>query len=142
MYGPPGHAYVYFTYGMHHCLNVVTGRAGHAEAVLIRAAEAMEGLDVMRSLRGLERAESLLSGPGKLAQGLGLTLKENRLDLTEARSALQICEGPRRRERVEASVRIGIRKAVERPWRFFLAGNPNVSKLRVTATSSRRRPKA
>ena len=142
MYGPPGHAYIYFTYGMHHCLNVVTEREGSPEAVLIRAAEPLEGLDVMRELRGLERPESLLSGPGKLAQGLGLTLRENRLDLTDARSVLQICDGPRRREQVESSVRIGIRKAAERPWRFYLAGNPNVSRRPATATSGRRSSKA
>ncbi len=126
MFGPPGHAYVYFTYGMHHCMNVVTGIEGVASAVLLRAAEPLEGLGLMRERRKLERAELLLSGPARLAQAFGLSREHTGSDMT--RGELVIREGPKPAEKVRTSPRIGIRKAVEKPWRFYLEGNPHVSR--------------
>jgi DNA-3-methyladenine glycosylase len=130
MYGPPGHAYVYFTYGMHHCLNAVTEPEGRAAAVLIRAAEPQEGLEWMRAARGgVERDTLIASGPARLCQALGLDRAHSGLDLTLAGGELRIERGARRRsEVVGASGRVGIRVAVERQWRFFLEGNPHVSK--------------
>ncbi len=126
MYGPSGRAYVYFTYGMHFCLNVVTGREGFPAAVLLRAAEPLEGLGWMRARRGVEDVRLLLSGPARLAQGFGLGRAHNGADLKHG--ALRLVRGEAPREAVVCSPRVGIRKAVERPWRFFLEGCPFVSK--------------
>lgn len=126
MFGPAGHAYVYFTYGMHYCMNVVTGQEGVASAVLLRAAEPLQGLEWMRERRKLERETLLLSGPARLAQAFGLNREHTGMDLT--RGELVIREGPKPAEKIRTSPRIGIRKAVEKPWRFYLEGNRNVSK--------------
>jgi len=132
MFGAPGHAYIYFTYGMHHCLNVVTEGPGTASAVLIRALEPMSGLDAMRRRRALlansaRLWERLTRGPGCVAQALGLTRRQNGLDLT--RGPLWIADQPpdRRGFAVARGPRIGIRVAVERRWRFYLTGHPCVS---------------
>lgn len=127
MFGPPGHAYVYFTYGMHHCLNLVTGPAGRASAVLIRALEPVEGLDLMRARRGVEAVERLARGPGCVTQALGITRAEDGLDLT--RGPLWLADAPpRRRGRpIAIGTRIGIRVGTEHAWRFWLAGHPCVS---------------
>jgi len=137
MYGPPGFAYVYFIYGVHHCLNVVTGPPGHASAVLIRAAEPLEGLEFMRRNRGVERADEVASGPGKLAQAFALTRAHNGADLT--RGELRIARGAPPREPIRRGPRIGIRKNADVPWRFFLEGNPHVS--RGGGIRRRRRPR-
>ena len=129
MFGPPGFAYVYFTYGMHYCMNVVTGPAGTASAVLLRAAEPLEGLEKMRLNRGLEEPRLLTSGPARLAQAFGLTRDKNGADLTQT-GGLCLLKGPRRREKIGVSPRIGIRKAVDHPWRFYLEDNPFVSRRR------------
>jgi DNA-3-methyladenine glycosylase len=127
MFGPPGHAYVYFTYGMHHCLNVVTGREGAASAVLIRAIEPVSGIERMRRLRGIDGWDRLGRGPGCVARALDLDLRHNGLDFTASRLWIA-ARAPRRRGRtVAVGPRIGIRRAVGRPWRFFLAGHPCVS---------------
>jgi len=132
MYGAPGHAYVYFTYGMHHCLNVVTEREGFPAAVLIRAAEPRWGQERMRAARGLgPRAAPTLvaSGPARLAQAFGLTRRHNGLDLADPRGELRVERGGRRRgEKIGVSTRVGIRVGADRPWRFFLEGNPHVSR--------------
>jgi DNA-3-methyladenine glycosylase len=129
MFGEAGRAYVYFTYGMHHCLNVVTGRLGEASAVLIRALEPVEGIEGMRRRRRVEGEnglERLARGPGCVAQAMGLTLRHNGLDLT--RGPLWIAGPPDRSgHRIARGPRIGIRRAVDRPWRFFLAGHACVS---------------
>jgi DNA-3-methyladenine glycosylase len=126
MFGPPGHAYVYFTYGMHHCLNVVTGAAGTAEAVLIRALEPVAGLDLMRARRRVESSSRLTCGPGCVAVALGLGRGENGLDLT--RGPLWI--GSARKPpgwKVVRTGRIGIRHAANRPWRLVVLGHPCAS---------------
>lgn len=127
MYGPPGCAYVYFTYGMHWCLNVVTGREGYPSAVLIRALEPVEGLAIMRRRRGVESERLLTSGPGRLTAALGVTraLDGHRLD----RAPLWIAEGePVPPARRRATPRIGIASARERRLRFIERGNPYVSR--------------
>jgi len=127
MFGEPGHAYVYFTYGMHHCLNLVTARAGVANAVLVRALEPHVGIDLMRRHRGVAVIERLARGPGCVAQALGLDLRHNGLDVT--RPPLWVGDEPPDRvgQQVGTSARIGIRVATERPWRFFLRGSRFVS---------------
>jgi DNA-3-methyladenine glycosylase len=127
MFGPPGHAYVYFTYGMHHCLNVVTGPEGEASAVLIRALEPVAGLGAMRARRGRVADAALARGPGNTARALGITRALSGEDLT--RDRLWISDLPPRREglRLARGPRIGIRVGTERPWRFWLAGHPSVS---------------
>ncbi len=131
MFGPPGHAYVYFTYGMHHCVNVVCEREGVAGAVLVRALAPLEGEALMRRRRGVEARERLARGPGCVAQALGLSREHDGVDLVEG--PLWIAEGPARREgrRIACGPRIGIRLAQERPWRFWLAGHPCVTPPRA-----------
>jgi len=142
MFGPAGHAYVYFTYGMHHCLNLVTGREGRAAAVLVRALEPALGLAIMRKRRGPVPDPRLASGPGCVARALGLTRAHDGLDLT--RGPLWISDLPPRRRGlpVVAGSRIGIREGTGRAWRFRLAGHPSVSGPRAAARASRRGPRA
>lgn len=127
MFGPPGHAYVYFTYGMHHCVNVVCEERGTAAAVLIRAAEPIEGIERMIGRRGVEEPARLMRGPGCVARALGLELRHDGLDLT--RGPLWVSEAPPERAGfpIARSPRIGIRLGTEWPWRFYLAGHPCVS---------------
>jgi DNA-3-methyladenine glycosylase len=138
LYGPPGYAYVYLNYGIHSLVNVVTESHGSPAAVLIRALEPLDGIDVMRRRRGrttkgrrarLERsaleAHELCRGPGNLTMAMGITLAENRIDLVGSRlyvedrgiDAGQVACGPR----------IGIRVGTEHPWRFWIIGHPAVS---------------
>jgi DNA-3-methyladenine glycosylase len=126
MFGPAGYAYVYFTYGMHHCLNVVAERRGTAGAVLLRALEPLWGLGVMRG-HGLQGAdERLCSGPGKICKAFGLTLQHNGLDLT--RGPLGIAAGRAVDDRqVKVGPRIGISRAADLPYRFTIAGSRSVS---------------
>ena len=127
LFGPPGRAYVYLSYGIHSLLNAVAEPEGDAAAVLIRALEPTAGLDRMRRRRGLHHPDaSLCSGPGKLTEALGITLAENDADLAHDPFLLLPPEaGP---PEVIAAPRIGISKAIERPWRFCAAGSRFVSK--------------
>lgn len=131
MYGPPGHAYVYFIYGMHHCLNVVTEEKGFPAAVLIRALEPLEGLEIMRRHRPGRPDGELTNGPAKLCQALAIGRGFNGVDLCTSES-LFIKEGRTvAQEEIEASPRIGIKAdkvAVSVPWRFYLRGNDFVSR--------------
>lgn len=134
MFGPPGYLYVYFTYGMHHCMNVVTGRSGEGAAVLLRAAEPLEGLAGMAARRGVSDPRLLCSGPARLAQAFGVTREHDGADLVRG-PELRILEGePVPPARVSVTTRIGINHGTERPWRFLVAGDPFVSR----ATGSRR----
>lgn len=126
MWGKPGTAYVYFTYGNHFCVNVVTEREGVAGAVLFRALEPLEGVEIMRSNRGTDDDRLLLSGPGRLSQAMGITRAHNGADLTAP--PFYLARGRRGPVRVVAAPRIGIRVAVDRPWRFMLAGSPFISR--------------
>jgi DNA-3-methyladenine glycosylase len=131
MYGPPGHAYVYFVYGMHHCVNVVTRPVDVPEAVLIRALEPVAGVPLMRTRRGIAdgAAWRLCRGPGALCRALGIDRRHNGADLT--RSALTIRSAPAVPPRfVVRTPRIGVDYAgddAEHPWRFVVAPSPAVS---------------
>ena len=128
MFGPPGHLYVYFTYGMHHCANVVTG-TGEGSAVLLRSAEPLEGHSVMRRRRGGRSELELCRGPAKLTQAFGLTRKQDGVDLTG--DTIRIERGasvPRRA--IARGPRVGISSGRERPWRFWIEGDLYVSRLR------------
>ena len=131
LYGPPGHAYVYFIYGMHYCLNLSCEPEGQAGCVLIRALEPLAGLAEMRRLRGLAadaRPELLTSGPGRLCQSLNITRALlNGADVTGDGSPLWIGDDRFRPGIVTVGPRVGIRKAGDRPARFYLEGNPFVS---------------
>ena len=128
MYGPPGHAYVYFTYGNHWMLNVVTERDGFPAALLIRAIEPMQGLPVMRRRRGPDKEHTLTNGPGKLTKALGIDGGYNGADLRGPRI---IIAGRRPPELpVATSGRIGVSDGGEVPWRFYIEGNPWVSPYR------------
>lgn len=131
LFGPPGHAYVYFIYGMYFCLNVSCEREGRAGGVLFRALEPIRGLETMARNRGLDatRVASLTSGPGRLCQAFGVTReRDNGADLTSRKSGLQIRDDGFLANDVLVTPRIGISKDAERPARFLLAGNPFVSK--------------
>jgi len=124
LYGRPGIAYVYFTYGMHWCLNAVTETRGFPAAVLIRALEPLAGLDVMRRRRG---KEPLCQGPARLCEALGVTGALNRVSLQ--RGPLRILEGtPALRRDIVTGPRIGITQAIEWPLRFYLKDSPWVSR--------------
>ncbi len=119
MFGEPGHAYVYFTYGMHYCLNVVTEPAGSGTAVLIRAVEPDEGIAAMRRNRGRDFTDhELTNGPAKLCQALAVDKRLNETDLLG--DALWVEAGaPASRSRVSRTARVGIRRGREHPWRFY-----------------------
>jgi DNA-3-methyladenine glycosylase len=138
MFGPAGFLYVYFTYGMHWCANVVTGPEGQASALLIRALAPLRGLDEMRLARPAARRDrDLCNGPAKLCQALGITGAENGSDLLAKRgggpagahAAVRLVDdGTPPPKRPAQGTRIGIRVAKEEPWRFWVAGDENVSR--------------
>ena len=140
LFGPPGHAYVYFIYGNHYCTNVSCMPEGDAGCVLLRAMEPVAGLGAMAEARGLEvdsetRTSPLRlisSGPGRMSEALGITrARDNAKDLTDRQSDLWIADDGYRPKRVVATPRIGIKKAAQAPLRFIIAGNPFVSGKRV-----------
>jgi DNA-3-methyladenine glycosylase len=128
LFGPPGRAYVYRSYGIHACLNAVCEPEGVGAAVLIRALEPLEGIELMRERRGLERLEDLCSGPGKLTQALAIGLELNGTDL--AAGPIVFSRKPRAWRDAPVSVdrRIGITKATELPWRFTATGSRFISR--------------
>jgi DNA-3-methyladenine glycosylase len=128
LYGEPGRAYVYFSYGVHSLLNAVAEPEGVGAAVLIRALEPVDGIEVMRARRGLERAEELCSGPGKLTQALDIGLSLNGSSLVDGPIELLTREPGAREPRVVVGERVGITKAVELPWRFCDADSRHVSR--------------
>ena len=125
MFGPPGYAYVYRSYGIHWCLNFVCEPAGSASAVLIRALQPTEGLKIMRRRRGMTDARLLCSGPGRLCEALRITAAQNGLALDRPPFQLLAREGA---VDVVAGPRIGITKAVEKPWRYGEKGSRFLSK--------------
>lgn len=127
MFGPPGHAYIYFSYGMHHCLNVVTGGPGVASAVLIRAFEPLEGLDDMARRRKTRDPARLARGPGCVTRALGLSAAHDGADLTRGPLWLAAAAARHGGFEVVSARRVGISRAVSRRWRFMLAGHPCVS---------------
>ncbi|HEV2922511.1 MAG TPA: DNA-3-methyladenine glycosylase [Solirubrobacteraceae bacterium] len=144
LFGEPGRAYVYRSYGIHALLNAVCEHEGIGAAVLIRALEPKTGIDLMRARRGpigerTPREDELCSGPGKLTQALGIWLRENGGSLLDG--PVRFCEpAPEwRAAKVVVGTRVGISAAVELPWRFCGAGNENVSRPRPSGDSRRRR---
>jgi len=128
LFGPPGYAYVYLSYGIHSLLNAVAEPEGEAAAVLIRALEPTHEIERMRKRRGVKSDLELCSGPGKLTEALGIDLDDNEADL--GRDPFLIAPPAGERPQVVTAPRIGITKAVERPWRFCAAGSRYVSRPR------------
>jgi DNA-3-methyladenine glycosylase len=126
LFGPPGRAYVYLSYGIHSLLNAVAEPEGEAAAVLIRALEPTHGLDEMRIRRGNKPDQDLCNGPGKLTEALGIDLIDNEADLSKEPFHITAPAGDP--SAIVTSPRIGITKAVDRPWRFSAAGSPYVSR--------------
>jgi DNA-3-methyladenine glycosylase len=125
MFGEPGHAYVYFTYGMYYCLNTSTGPLGFGSGVLIRAVEPIAGIEMMKNNRKTGKLTNLASGPGKLCQAFGLDRRHNGLDLTDGELTIHPGDPP---GEIASALRIGIRLATDKPWRFYIKDNPFVSK--------------
>jgi len=125
MWGSPGIAYVYRSYGLHAMLNVVAEPEGTTGAVLLRAIEPLEGLDLMRQRRGVLSVRFLCAGPGRLCQALGIPLADHGLDLVTSDRLWIVTGSPP--TSISAGSRIGIRRGLEHPWRFFATGNPFVS---------------
>jgi DNA-3-methyladenine glycosylase len=136
MFGPPGHLYVYFTYGMHFCMNAVTGRAGEGAAVLLRAGEPLEGVDGMRSRRGRDRSLDLCSGPGRFTQAMGVARSDDGVDLVEG-DHLWVERGTRSGS-IGTGIRVGVRETT-RAWRYWLDGNAFVSRGRPGPPSPKTR---
>jgi DNA-3-methyladenine glycosylase len=128
MFGPPGHLYVYFTYGMHYCANLVTGPEGEPGAVLIRAGEVVEGIELARARRPGSTDRDLARGPARLCRTLALERAHNGVVADVVRGSAP--------EVVETGPRVGLRHAADRPWRFWIAGDPTVS--RYVAAKPRR----
>jgi len=146
MFGAPGRLYVYFTYGMHFCSNVVTGPDGYGSAVLLRAAEPLDGLGAMAANRGTDRL--LCSGPARLTQALAIGRDDNGADLVKDPGLFLLAGSPVSARAVARSTRVGVNVGVERRWRFFERGSafvspgrpsvPRVDRTRPRATGSRR----
>ena len=139
MFGPPGHLYCYFTYGMHWCANVVCGPEGVATAVLLRGGEVVEGLDTARERRPAARTDrDLARGPARLASALGLDAGANGLDLCAPSGPVRLEPGAPAGAAVRAGPRVGISVATSTPWRFWLDGDPTVSPFRAGTRAARR----
>jgi DNA-3-methyladenine glycosylase len=140
MFGPPGYLYVYFTYGMHWCANLVCGAPGHAGAVLLRAGEVVAGVNVARARRPAARSDrDLARGPARLAAALGLSRAENGTDVCGP-SSMHVLDGAHVDPAlIRSGPRVGLARAADRHWRFWLAGDPTVSVYRPH-TPRRRQP--
>ena len=136
LYGPPGRSYVYFTYGMHYCFNVVTEPEGKPAAVLVRALRPEAGLDRMEARRRGREGTQLTQGPARLCEALGIDLDLN--DTSLAGPVLTVRKNGEGAPQIASGPRIGIRVATERPWRFWVAGDPFVSGARAAVPKRRR----
>lgn len=137
MFGPAGHLYVYFTYGMHHCCNVVCGSEGVASAVLLRAGEVIDGLETARQRRPGSPDRDLARGPARLCRALELDLGQNGARLDTPPLTLEPGPAP---EDVASGPRVGLRHASDRAWRFWLPDEPTVSQYRPAVSRPRVRP--
>jgi len=137
MFGPAGHLYVYFTYGMHHCCNVVCGTPGTASAVLLRAGEVVDGLEIARSRRPGVPDRDLARGPALLCRTLAITTRDDGTDLTGGHIRLDPAPPADAGVQIETGPRVGLRHAAERPWRFWIAGDPTVSRYRPAVLRDR-----
>ena len=140
MFGPAGHAYVYFTYGMHWCMNVVAGVDGAASAVLLRAGEVVDGLDAALARRPDVRERDLCRGPARLCRTLGITGEHTGVDLLDPASPVRLLPGaPADSSRVRTGPRVGVAgDGAHAPWRFWLDGEPTVSPYRPAVARRRR----
>jgi DNA-3-methyladenine glycosylase len=130
MFGAPGHLYCYFTYGMHVCCNVVCGPEGSASAVLLRAGEVVDGVELARSRRPRSSDRDLARGPARLCRALGIALEHDGTDLVSGPVTLTLGEPP---AEVSTGPRVGLRGAPDRPWRYWSTGDPTVSTYRPAA---------
>lgn len=124
MFGPAGHLYVYLSYGIHRCANVVTGAEGEGQALLLRAAVPVEGVETVRTRRGGRRDAELMDGPGKLCQAFGIELDHDGVDVCSPSSEIRLMDdgaAPPAPDRVLVGPRVGITKAIDTPWRFRIA---------------------
>ncbi|MGZ4457628.1 MAG: DNA-3-methyladenine glycosylase [Nocardioidaceae bacterium] len=128
MFGAPGHLYVYFTYGMHFCANVVCGEEGRPSAVLLRAGEVVDGPELARARRNGSRDRDLARGPARLCQALGIGREQNGADLAAGPVTIALADVPV--TDVSTGPRVGLRRAADRPWRFWATGEPSVSTYR------------
>lgn len=139
MFGPAGHAYVYFTYGMHFCMNLVCGDAGHASAVLLRAGEVVDGLELARERRGTAADRDLARGPARLTVALGVGRDLNGADVTRRSSPLNVLRGSAvEDELVRQGPRVGVNAAANLPWRLWIDGEPTVSVYRPHVRRARK----
>ncbi len=137
MFGQPGRLYVYFSYGVHWCANLVCGPEGYGAGVLLRAAEPLDGIDLMRTARGREALHELCSGPGRLAQALGIDRALDGSDITGGGALTMLDDGSRASD-VIACPRIGISKNADAPLRFLVAGSRHVSRSTPSAATRAR----
>ena len=143
MFGPPGHAYVYFVFGMHWCLNVVCGEDGQAAAVLLRAGEVVSGADLARARRGgVDRAADLARGPARLVTALGIDRSANGTSVVDGTGPVTLTPpcAPIDEASVVAGPRVGVAAAHDVPWRFWIKDDPTVSPYRRHVARSRRLP--
>jgi DNA-3-methyladenine glycosylase len=139
MFGPPGHAYVYFTYGMHFCVNLVCGKEGTASAVLLRAGQVTAGLGTARARRPRSSERDLARGPARLCQALGIAREQNGSDVCAPGGPMAILPGePADPSLIRNGPRTGVNGAKETPWRFWIDGDPSVSPYRVHVPRKRR----
>jgi DNA-3-methyladenine glycosylase len=140
MFGEPGHAYVYFTYGMHFCVNLVCGPEGIASAVLLRAGEVVDGREIARERRPRSTERDLARGPARLCQALGIARDQNGLDVCAADGPLRILTGgPVEPALIRSGPRTGVNGAKDTPWRFWIDGDPSVSPYRAHAPRQRKK---
>lgn len=139
MYGPPWRLYVYRSYGIHHCANVVTGPTEQGAAVLIRAGRVVDGHDVARRRRSADAGhdDRLARGPGNLAQALGITLDDKGSDLRDQTGAVRLGAAVEHGREIVQGPRVGVSKAADVPWRFWFAGDPTVSAYRRSPRAPR-----
>ncbi|MFV2176080.1 DNA-3-methyladenine glycosylase [Actinomadura sp. LOL_016] len=141
MFGPPGHAYVYFTYGMHFCVNLVCGPDGTSSAVLVRAGEVIAGEGTARARRPRSTVRDLARGPARLCEALGIAREQNGLDVCAPDGELTVHVGePVDPGRVRQGPRTGVTAAKDVPWRFWIDGDPSVSPYRAHAPRKRKTP--
>ncbi|MFG2090792.1 MULTISPECIES: DNA-3-methyladenine glycosylase [unclassified Spirillospora] len=140
MFGPPGHVYVYFTYGMHFCMNLVCGPDGTSMAVLLRAGEIIAGEETARARRARSTVRDLARGPARLCQALGIAREQNGLDVCAPGGPLTVHPGePAGRDLIRTGPRTGVSGAKEVPWRFWLDGDPTVSPYRPHVPRQRKK---
>jgi DNA-3-methyladenine glycosylase len=136
MFGEPGYLYVYFTYGMHYCCNVVCGEPGRPSALLLRAGEVVAGVDLARERRG-SRDRDLARGPARLCEALGIDRRHNGVDLRSGPLTLTAPDRPAAEARIRTGPRVGLRNGADRPWRIWLDGEPSVSAYRPAKPRTR-----